>query len=253
MFCLFFLLVASVIVVLYFYVIKKNQMHGIPNDNTGSYLYNGDKWNNYRLGDAYLCYSELFGKEQHFVDKWPRDSIAIKYLKLNKPCKPKNIKVLQSIIKSKYKNNKFLSQYPDPTQTLVLHIRIGDVFCNKLNIHIGHKYAKRGNKKWWDKLVKVAKEHKLHNIIIVAGSHTTKCLQESHQYLVDREQFLRKHGFNVYTRTGNNPDDDIAFASMYAKFYTSTGLGENSLGGYARITSDVVKANNGKILYIDDA
>ena len=83
---------------------------------TSKDLYNGKKWENYRLGDVYLQANDpsVVQNLDYHINDYP-DSIAAEILKV-KPYIPKNKKLLLDIISKKEKLFKFNNN------DIVLHI-----------------------------------------------------------------------------------------------------------------------------------
>ena len=206
-------------------------------------IYNGDYWDNYRLGDVF--YRKL--DEPHYNDPDYYDyigyhkteypgSIANEYINKNNSTDPenKNYKLMSEIIESRIVDK---NTYPD---TLFLHIRVGDVFCDKtewLNKINGPEiYSKVGDKKWWRKIVYDIKENNIKKVVIISGSHKNMCLDESLKYLEDRKQFLisKIPGLTVEYRLGDSPDQNILLV-YHVKHFKTTG------GEYGRLLTDINK------------
>lgn len=228
-------------------------------------LYNGDKLNGYRLGDLilhpiYLTRNHEFSSIRESIYKYP-DTIAVKYLKEkypflqkinseddferydklyndfeiyiseNKDTKP-DIQLLNKIIK----DNGFTESIFE-SNTLVLHIRVGDILCN-YNNDTRNNYSKKGNKVWWSKVLNYIKSNHITNVIIVSGTHFTDCLEESVKYLENRKHLINKLGIEVKYHLGYSPDEDFVFCKN-AKHFITTG------GGYGNFIGEMVKLNGG--------
>jgi len=204
--------------------------------SSSSGIYNGDHWNNYRLGDVVLMprYSNFYDPGFHenvlyHTTEYP-GSIADEYIRGSK--KHKDFEFLNKIINSR--NN--LEKVDD--HTLVLHIRIGDVICKKVwrNDAKDH-YSKIDNKYWWKNVVRYIKNNGITRVIIIAGTHFKDCLEESEKYVFDRGNYIRtSSGVNVEYRLGKSPDDDIIFSSN-AKHFMTTG------GGYGELIKMIINKN----------
>jgi hypothetical protein len=223
-----------------------------------SQLYNGKLWQVYRLGDAYICQPDLANDSAHkALSSFPPSSLAYQYLSRNRPCKPRQLHLLTSIM-DENERQAFLGKEEQqrtgvflPPTTLVLHIRVGDIFCYTDHPNYKEQYAKVGNLKWWDCLVRRAREQGITDIEIVSGTHLEMCLKESADYLLDRKRFLEKNGFRRVTfRLGHNPDEDMMHFRK-ARWLTSTAFGEKDTGRYGNLAMDLVRDNGGRILEID--
>ena len=204
---LFLVLLVLVLIVL---ITKSNMV-------SANEIYNGDYWNNYRLGDIfYRRMDEPHYNAPNFHDylgyhktKYP-GSIANEYINKNNSNNPenKNYKLMSEIIESRIVDK---NTYPD---TLFLHIRVGDVLCKEYkhfqNNHPMH-YSKVGDKEWWEKIVYYIEENNINKVIIISGSHNNMCLDESLKYLQDRKEFLisKIPGLTVEYRLGDSPDQNI--------------------------------------------
>ena len=197
-------------------------------------LFNGDKWDKYRIGDVVLMdinskhYTKnYYDSVLYHEDKYP-GTIASEYMIRNKPLKNKNFKLLKEIIEERKKNFNY-----NFDNTLFLHIRTGDVIC--MNNDIKKIYSKVNNKEWWDNVVKYINKNNINSIIILSGSHYNKCLKESKNYLEDRSDFLKSKIENIKIdyHIGQSPDDDILLISN-SKHFISTG------GGYGELLSKII-------------
>ena len=206
-------------------------------DNFNSPLYNGDQWNKYRLGDVYNVSKKNslykpwgIGNILYHKTEFP-GSIANEYINRNKIDK-ENYNLLKEIIDSKTIDR---SDNPD---TLFLHIRIGDVLCEKtlwLNKINGPKsYSKVGETDWWNDILTYIRENQINRVVILAGSHKRSCLKESEDYIEDRKKFLIENGLNVDLRLGQSPDEDLIMC-FYGKHFISTG------GGYGNMIKHLKK------------
>ena len=214
-------------------------------------LYNGDNWGAYRIGDCLRHPEYLDERHPHSITyhlyKYP-GSIAQEYLQTKYPQ-----------LKDKYYDKKAFKKYIDenlenlrydypllieivnkrkknetiPENTLILHIRAGDIICG--NNSNQKKYSKVGDTAWWNtEVVGYIKKYDITNVIILSGSHFNKCLKESKDYLMERANFLNEQtGASVDFRLGQPPDDDILLVSG-AKHFITTG------GGYGELLSKIM-------------
>lgn len=199
--------------------------------NTTSYftLYNGDKWNLYRIGDVFrfdkdnIHYNKYYPNNLlYHKEKFP-DSIASEYMKRNFSGTSNNLELLQHIIDEKGGNSVHVLD-----STLILHMRVGDVMCSFLPI-FKEPYNKQNNVEWWDNVVQYIQTHKINKVVIISGTHVNTCLRESDNYIKDRSQFLKDvTGVEIDYRIGLSPDDDIIYCRN-AKHIISTGGGFGNL------------------------
>ena len=145
-------------------------------------LYNGSKWDKYRLGDIILNPADSFYYDTthpwnilYHVNQYP-GSIASEYIKLNKDGVFKNVELLNQIMSKMDKNISI------PDTTLVLHIRVGDVLCKK-DLNFSIVYSKAGDINWWNDLIYYIKIKNISNVIILSGTHFKECLYESAKYI----------------------------------------------------------------------
>ena len=230
------------IVFLILYIIPKN----IKQNFTDLDLYNGDKWNNYRIGDVYNCDKNLYDKNYKHnilfhIDKFP-NSIAAEYMEKNKNMIPRNLKLLNHIIKNKHNLKTFKNN------EIVIHIRVGDVMCVQMSHTKGVSntemlYTKKGNVLWWNKVLNYIKKNNIKKVYILSGTHVPNCLSESLDYVNDRKYFFEKNGINTELRLGHDPDNDILFCKNAKHFITTWG-------GYGVLLGNIVKSNGGNfVLY----
>ena len=206
-------------------------------------IYNGEYWNNYRIGDVfYRKLDEPYYTDPNFHDylgyhktKYP-GSIANEYINKNNSTNRtnENYELISEIIESRIVDK---NTYPD---TLFLHIRVGDVLCDKTDwlkkVNGPVHYSKVGDKKWWKKIVYYIKENNINKVIIISGSHKNICLDESLNYLQDRKEFLisKIPGLTVEYRLGDSPDQNILLI-YHVKHFMTTG------GEYGRLLTDINK------------
>jgi hypothetical protein len=200
-------------------------------------VYNGNHWNNYRLGDVILMprSSRFYDPDNHenvlyHTTDYP-GSIAAEYIRESK--KHKDFKLLNKIINKR--NN--LEKVED--HTLILHIRVGDVICKKVWIdNAKDHYSKIDNTFWWNNVIKYIKNNGITKVVIIAGTHFKDCIEESGKYILDRGNYLINNGLKVEYRLGKSPDDDLIFSSN-AKHFITTG------GGYGELIKMINKNKSG--------
>ena len=234
------LLVVLIILVLFILIKVPGTSKFSKSSKFSEDLYNGEHWNNYRIGDVFLMspqdgrfYNPKYSENILYHTKDYPDSIAAEYMNKNK--KYQNFDLLNQIINKRKKENNKLDDH-----TLVLHIRVGDVLCKKVWIENAPEiYSKVGNIPWWDGVIQYIIKNNITKVIIIAGTHFKDCLEESYDYIVDRTNFLVSNGLNVEYRLGQSPDDDIIFCQG-AKHFITTG------GGYGKLLNMIVNKNKGK-------
>ena len=198
----------------------------ISKSNFEGNLYNGEKWNNYRLGDVYLHADKTEHPFQdlnyHKID-YP-GSIAAELLNIT-PYKPKNKKLLLKIISQKQKIKTIDTD-------LILHIRVGDVLC--LYDKTKTWYSRKDDFEWWDDVLGYILKNNIKRVYIVAGTHFKDCIKESEDYLDNRKKFLIENipGIDIVYRLGKSPDDDFILF-INARHFISTG------GGFGRIVYEI--------------
>lgn len=202
-------------------------------------LYNGNKWNNYRLGDVFFGSfdSTVYYDPNHewnilyHKTEYP-GSIANEYI--NKNTENKNNNLLREIIESRV-NDK--NTYPE---TLFLHMRVGDVLCKdnryKYTTDTNKHYSKVGDDQWWNDVKEYIYSNNIKRVVIIAGTHKNDCLTESAKYIEDRKNFFEREipGIKVEYRLGQSPDDDIILV-YYVKHFISTG------GGFGNLIKEIKK------------
>jgi hypothetical protein len=197
---LLFLLILFLILFSILFSILKNQnfTNILQKTNIKNKLYNGDKWELYRLGDVYNHWSHVYDPSHHenvFYHKYKFEgSIANEYINKNLTNK-KNIPLILDIIKNKSIDK---SNYPDK---LFLHIRVGDVLCSKQNALANFngplKYSKKGDINWWNEVLNYIKKNNIKSVVIVSGTHLKECLKESTDYIKERVNFLKSNFDNA--------------------------------------------------------
>jgi len=225
-------IILVLILVLILALINNQLKQKFGEETLANSLYNGDKWESYRMGDVFYTslnsrfYDPSFEENVlYHKTKYP-GTIANEYI--NKNTETKNYKLLRKIIESRTSDK---NTYPE---TLFLHIRVGDVICkstdwlNEVNGPL--YYSKVGDDKWWEGVKEYIFLNNIKRVVIIAGSHTTECLAESAKYIEDRKNFLEREipGIKVEYRLGQSPDNDIILV-YHVKHFITTGGGFGNL------------------------
>jgi hypothetical protein len=240
---LFSVLIITILLCLLFYnkekEFKKEEWLEPYNSNIeylSKILYNGDKWNEYRLADVYNAYKNLYSIKDkdnilYHVDKFP-NSIAAEYMKRNTSLISQNTKLLNNILNGREELTTRFKDYD-----LILHIRVGDILCEYSDGR-DKTYSKIGDFSWWKKVLSYIKKNKIKRVFILSGCHKKSCLEISSKYIENRKKFLQKHNLVVEYRIGKSPDNDILFCKNVKHFITTSG-------GYGRMLGHVVSLNGG--------
>jgi hypothetical protein len=202
-------------------------------------LYN-KQWDYYRIGDVFKWGKGLNYKSIKYHEEQFPDSIAAEYLTKIKDNERNDINLLKNILDNRPK----LKNLPEKN-SFVLHMRVGDVFCtrNMMSSRMGVKnminhYTKKDNPDWWYNILAFMNEKNIDKLYIIVGSHSSECLLESSDFIMDRVNMFKKNDKYVFLRIGNSPDEDILWA-QHAKNFATTG------GGYGRLIGKCVKKNGG--------
>lgn len=212
-------------------------------------LYNKE-YHRYRIGDVFKFGKGPKYKEIKYHEKQFPDSIAAEYLTKIKDNERKDINLLKNILDNRPK----LKNLPEKN-SLVLHMRVGDVFCKSTEekeLHPMTKrlgavdkwhdhYTKKDNPHWWYDILAFMNEKNIDKVYIIVGSHKPECLLESSDFIMDKINMFKKNDKYVFLRIGNSPDEDILWAK-HAKNFASTG------GGYGRLIGECVKKNGGVLV-----
>jgi hypothetical protein len=206
-----------VLVVVLVFVILYVSSSGFEDVTLASKLYNGDKWDDYRLGDVWDKH-DIVPYEwdiRYHKDKFP-DSIAGEYLKRNVPIVRRNKQLMLDIIRKR--------NYPNVLKPddLVLHIRVGDIICEYSKKH--EDWSRKYDPNWWNDVLGYISQNNIKKVYILAGAHKKQCLKESAEYLENRKKFLEENnpGLKVEYRVGQSPDEDVLFSAK-ANHFISTG------------------------------
>jgi hypothetical protein len=192
----------------------------------------------YRLGDMVRWRGTHGGLNYHLTN-YP-NSIASEYLK--KTIKTKDFKTLFNIFKKRS-----LGKVGPDKNTLVIHLRIGDVIDNSkysVDEHLeqGKFYGTRIYVKplsYYQNIIKKIQKFPINKIILVGGYHTDSSHEKSSKYIERIKTFF--NGYSLETRINNLPDDDFIFMGS-ASYFVPSG------GGFSLIISEMVKMNGGLII-----
>ena len=237
-------------------------------------LFNGDKWDNYRLGDVifgyFACWDNVCqGKNnpniehtcenvdfdvdqvwcQDYLDVWtdPKDmeSSYIDTIHKNFPGSiaskyvkdvgyPENYKVEDHKTIQKIFSN-FKYKKPDPS-ALVIHLRLGDTLAKEY----AQEYSY--NMKYYEKLLqKVRKNKKIKKIDIVTGLHINVFVKESNQNLNKIVAMFEKY-YPVEVVLTKNPDKDFYYMS-HSKYFANSG------GGFSLLVTNYLKHDKKNKIY----
>ena len=250
-------------------------------------LYNGDKWDNYRLGDViyghFICWNKVClnksikdkkllntlcehlehdlendTEEENKIwckqktDNWadPKNnnlgyldtlhknypnSIADQYVKI--VGYPVNYRVSDfKILKSIFKGLNF--KKPNKN-TLVIHLRLGDVLSKKyINDYVYDlSYYK-------DLLKRIKTNKKIKNVDIVTGLHKNVFVKKSNDYLNKIIKIFEKD-YKVDVVLTKNPDKDLYYMCN-SKFFANSG------GGFSKLVTNYLRTQNNVKIYTDD-
>jgi hypothetical protein len=204
-------------------------------------LYNGDYWQEYRIGDLYRfgtfvgCgYKNKGCNDDKYHMKYFPNSIAYFYQVYN----PKNLKQNKIAMKKAIEEVIRMQKKHDNLKN-VLHLRVGDVMLlsNRAKQNI---YSKNDDKIWWSEYLKWCKQNQLREVLIIAGSHNVKSRQKwkpSLDFIFKIKCLLEANGIHVELKIGGSPDDDI-ISAFSAKYFASTG------GTFGKLIKELSKHNN---------
>ena len=141
-----------------------------------------------------------------------------------------------------------------PKNVCMIHLRIGDVI-EKSEFTVmqlleqqrmykfpepeysgGREYVKP--RSYYLEKIEKLKDLGVKNVVIIAGSHIDIDLTKSWEYIIQIEKLFKNNGFNVFTYTGNHPDDDLILSSR-VKYFIESG------GGYSQILRIINRLNGG--------
>ena len=208
--------------------------------------YEGFDLEKYRLGDMILQDHPVDGRNNknfgfnYHIKHFP-NSIATEYML--KTEKTKDFNILLDII-----NKRQPKFYPD--DTLVIHLRIGDVIDN-IDINLnnmlsdytlyknGHQYVKP--LKYYTNLINNIHNYKIKKILLVGGFHMKGNHDKSLQYLNLIKQYFEKKGFKCTTRINENADEDFLIMCN-SKYFVPSG------GGFSNIIKKMVILKGGTVI-----
>lgn len=196
----------------------------------------------YRLGDVVIFPPMRESSTTNFLYRtYYRNTIAGQYMIKAKKCN--DFKLLHKIIKDiKVKNP------PDKEDTLVIHLRAGDVvdkiYSSSIDELLDGKYYYHylySYKKLDDELMKIDKNI-VKNIIIVSGYHISGEHSRSEEYINKLKKYMETKGFNVSLRVDKHTaDEDLVWMSKSKNFLRSGG-------NYSILINEMVKLSGGNIL-----
>jgi len=204
-------------------------------------LYNGNQWNKYRFGDIFKGYlfDNLKGENLYYlrdINKNYPNSFGSKYVQYSgypKSFKKNDYDILEKIF------NEYNYDKPD-NNTLVIHLRLGDILNTSKTHYIDYYYSYDYYRKL---LEKIKKNDNIKKVDIVTGLHTNKLVKESNDRLnIIRNIFDENYPVNVIIT--NNPDKDLYYM-CHSKYFCKSGKS----GGYTNIVSHYVKKNKNNVVY----
>lgn len=204
-------------------------------------LYNGEKWDEYRIGD--VIEGHIYENKDCPKEPWNRtylrdisinypNSFASKYVEQSgfpRSFKKNDYDILENIFKG------FNYKKPDK-ETLVIHLRLGDVLTYRPDMYYTIDY--------YHKLFDKVKENKsIKKVDIITGLHKNTNVKMSNDKLNQvRNIFEENYPVNVIIT--NNPDKDLYYM-CHSKFFCKSG----PKGGFSKIISDYVKRDKNNIVY----
>ncbi len=205
-------------------------------------LYNGGEWDEYRFGDIFggWFYSNLNKDKYPYylrdINKNYPNSFGSKYVQYSgypKSFKKNDYDILEKIF------NEYNYDKPD-NNTLVVHLRLGDVLNTSKTDYINYYYSYD----YYHKLLeKIKKNNNIKKVDIVTGLHYNTMLKESNDRLnIIRNIFEENYPVNIIIT--NNPDKDLYYM-CHSKYFCRSG----KEGGYTNIISNYVKRNKNNIVY----
>ena len=237
-------------------------------------LFNGLKWDNYRLGDVlfgyFACWDDVClhknnpnishtcenidfdvdedwcqGHKGVWTDPNDINSSYIKNLNKNFP----NSIASQYVKKVGYPNSFKIEDYktikdifstfkykkPDKS-ALVIHLRLGDTVAKDY----GDEYS-YGMKYYESLLRKVRENKKIKKIDIVTGLHINVYVKESNERLNQIVHLFEKY-YPVEVILTKNPDKDFYYMS-HSKFFANSG------GGFSLLVTNYLKKNKSNKIY----
>ena len=215
---------------------------------------NQDEFIDYRFSDIFREWSSASKGtpyRESFLKRFP-NTLGGKYLRKYK--KNKDFKTLNEIIDEEYVPK--LDSLPDEN-TVVVHLRIGDVILKKKDKVEGKKYHEYDIliKPWFtygwqpSKYENLAKklheENPNYQVILVFGAHFDENKEISEDYVEDIATIFRDRGFKVQEKHTGNPDMDFSYMSQ-AKIWVPGG------GGFANLITDNLNFKKAKVYQVKD-
>ena len=220
----------------------------------------------YRLGDMFIHDDKsrwgrshkTRGKNYH-AEAYPY-SIATEYM--NKTSREKDYKVLLDIV------NRRGSPIKIKKNTLIVHLRIGDVLENKresvdmflkktINTRLTYGYYSADNNnneiqgnsrnyvknlEYYRKVLEKSRKFNIKKILLIGGFHTyKKKYTKSLEYVSKVKAFFESNGIKCETRINKNADEDFLIM-CHSKYFTPSG------GGFSDIIKNIVIKKNGIII-----
>jgi len=219
--------------------------------NNFCFKYNNDRHlKNYDIGcrfrdqshfDPCICTNKLYEKNPRclkcLLRKTPDltnafyDTLLYEYIQTAD--KANDYDLLYKLIQNRQKNKPI--ELP-PSDTLVVHLRLGDY-------HVGEEWERA--KKEYYSIYEVAYNIGIKKIILVSaglghhgfqtGANYITDVTRSCEVLIYMKQELQKLGMEVIFRVGNHPDDDLIYFSLARNFLTLLG------GNYSVVASNLNK------------
>jgi hypothetical protein len=192
----------------------------------------------YRLGDMVTAkeFRDMEKGRAFHYRNFP-DSIATEYMK--KTDEDNRYDLLADIVTERIKTG---TQNPPPSDTLVVHLRIGDVlddtpymvkdFLSRNILYVnGINYVKPIP--YYELFLAQNKHIPFKHITLLGGFHLPlDSKKKSLRYVKEIRQFFEKKGFSVSERIDRDPDEDFIYMCRGAH-YLSSG------GGYSKLVREV--------------
>jgi len=229
-----FFIVLSLIIFLYTYFFTS--YFGHPSEHIRDFK-------NYSLGDCIINKKLNTNLNRLFYRLYFNNSIADQYFR--KTNKLEDYDILFEIMK----NNSCKIEIP-PSDSLIIHLRIGDVIDWKYNGSVddalekgeGGHFGYIKTYEYFKEKSKLLEEYKIKKIIIVGGYHTVEDHSRSEEYVEKIAKFLKNLEYDVTLRIDEkSPDEDFLFMSN-SKYFLKSG------GNYSNILNKMVEMNKGIIL-----
>lgn len=237
-------------------------------------LFNGNKWDNYRLGDViygyFACWDSVClhkdnpnvehtcenidfdvdddwcqGHKDVWMDPKDTEKTYIESLHKNFPrsIASKYVKAVGYPKSYKVEDHetienifsKFKYKKPDPS-TLVIHLRLGDTVAKDY----GQEYSY--DLKYYEKLLKkVRRNKKIKKVDIVTGLHINVYVKESNERLNQIVKMFSKH-YPVEVVLTKNPDKDFYYMA-HSKYFANSG------GGFSLLVTNYLKHDKKNKIY----